>query len=366
MPSSLINTAKTPRRKRLLGIVLILAVVAGGLGAGGILLWNQYGERIALALGWSSNDFTGKGEGEVVITIAPGDYGEQISTTLATAGVVKTSTAFYELLLSQDPAVTFQPGAYQLRLGMSAQAALNALQDPATRVQLRAVIPEGKTVDQTLELLSSGANIPLSELQSAAANPAAFGLPADAATLEGWLFPASYEFEPNTTATDALGKMVGLQIALLDELGVPVADRERVLTIASIVEREAGRAEDFGKVSRVISNRTEMGMLLQMDSTVQYGYEQHEDGTVWSSDEALRDNNPWNTYVNSGLPIGPIANPGRAAIEATLNPEPGDWIYFVAVNLDTGESKFSATIEDHNAGIEVLNQWCRANPGRGC
>jgi UPF0755 protein len=279
---------------------------------------------------------------------------------------VKTSQAFYELLLAQDPQVEFQPGTYRVRLEMSAQAALDALRDPASRMQLSAMIPEGKTVAQALEIVSAGAAIPLEELQAAAADPSLFGLPEGVTTLEGWLYPATYEFEPGTSAEAALAKMIGYQIALLDELGVPVEDRERVLTIASIVEREAGRAEDFGKVSTVIFNRLDAGMRLQMDSTAQYGAGQHDDGSVWSTDAALADDNPWNTYVHAGLPVGPIANPGRAAIEATLVPEPGDWLYFVAVNLDTGESVFTTNAADHNAAVQQLNDWCLANPGRGC
>ena len=352
--------------KRLLIVVVVLAVLLGGLGLAGASLWGTYGERISQALGWTTDDYEGEGRGEATITITAGEIGEDIAEALAEAGVVKTKQAFYELLLAQDPAVQFLPGLYQLRLEMSSAAALAALQDPANRIEFTAVIPEGRTVAQTLEIVSAGAQIPLEELQAAAANPGQFGLPEGVTSLEGWLYPASYEFESETSAVDAIAKLVSTQVALLDELGVAANDRQRVLTIASIVEKEAGRAEDFGKVSRVITNRLNEDMLLQMDSTAQFGFQQHEEGTVWSSDEALADTNPWNTYVNPGLPVGPIANPGRAAIEATLNPEPGEWLYFAAVNLDTRESKFSTTIQQHNQVVAELNEWCVANPGRGC
>jgi UPF0755 protein len=352
--------------KRLLIVVIVLALLLGGLALAGASLWGTYGERISQALGWTTNDYEGEGQGEAMITITAGEIGEDIAEALADAGVVKTKQAFYELLLAQNPAVEFMPGLYQLRLEMSSAAALAALQDPANRIEFTAVVPEGRTVAQTLEIVSAGAQIPLEDLQAAAANPAQFGLPANATSREGWLYPATYEFEAETNAVDAIATLVGYQVALLDELGVAVEDRERVLTTASIVEKEAGRAEDFGKVSRVIQNRLDVGMLLQMDSTAQYGFQQHEEGTVWSSNEALADPNPWNTYVNPGLPVGPIANPGRAAIEATLSPEPGDWLYFAAVNLDTRESKFSTTIEEHNQVVAELNEWCIANPGRGC
>lgn len=346
-----------------LSVVLALLLALGGAGA---YLWSVYGERISLEFGWTSNDYEGEGHGEALITITSGEIGEDIAETLEEQGVVKTSQAFYELLLAQDPQVEFHPGSYRLKLEMSAQAALDALQDENNRVQLTAMIPEGRTVAQTLELIADGADISLEELQVAAEQPTDFGLPEGVTSLEGWLHPATYEFEAETSAHDAIAMLVNHQVAMLDDLGVAVEDREQVLTIASIVQREAGTFEDFGRVARVIVNRLDIGMRLEMDSTAQYGLGQHDDGDVWSSGAALRDDNPWNTYVHEGLPLGPIANPGRAAVEATLNPEPGEWLYFVAVNLETGESRFNETFEAHEADIELLHEWCAANPSYGC
>jgi UPF0755 protein len=354
------------RNRRLIISLIVALVLLGGLAAFGAIAWGQYGDRISLALGWTTNDYEGQGHGEVSITIVPGEIGEDVASSLAEAGVVKTKEAFYELLLAQTEPVEFMPGLYTLRLEMSSQAALDALRDPANRVEFSAVVPEGKTVAQALELVSAGAGIPLEDLQAAAADPASFGLPEGVASLEGWLYPATYEFEPNTAAHDAIAKMVNHQIALLDELGVAEADRERVLTIASIVEREAGTADDFGKVSRVIYNRLDAGMMLQMDSTAQYGMQEHESGSVWSSDEALADDNPWNTYVHTGLPVGPIANPGRAAVEAALNPAAGDWIYFVVTPNGGGASTFSVTWEEHEAAVQAYVEWCANTPDSGC
>lgn len=351
------------RRTIALSVVLVILLALGGVGA---YAWSIYGERISLELGWTTNDHEGEGHGEVIVTISSGEIGEDIARSLAEQGVVKTSQAFYELLLAQDPQVDFLPGSYRLKLEMSSQAALDALQDENNRVQLTAVIPEGKTVDQTLELVADGASIPLEDLLVAASTPQDFGLPEGVTSLEGWLHPATYEFEPDTTAHEAVAKLVDYQILMLDELGVPVDDRQRVLTIASIVQREAGVAEDFGKVSRVIVNRLDVGMRLEMDSTSQYGVGQHDDGDVWSSGDALSDENPWNTYVHTGLPIGPIANPGRAAVEATLAPADGEWLYFVAVNLETGESRFNSTLEAHEADTQLLHDWCAANPSYNC
>lgn len=356
-------------RRVLLRVVIVLVtalLLVGGLGAAVLLMFPQIGDRIALEMGWKTNDYEGSGHGEATIAIVPGEIGSDVAVALEEAGVVMTSEVFYELLLAQDPAVEFMPGLYTLKYEMSSQAALDALQDPANRIEFKATIPEGRTVAQTLELVSAGAQIPLEELQALAEEPAQFGLPKGVDTLEGWLYPATYEYEVGTTAEQAIQLMVDYQLDLLDELGVAKKDRERVLTWASVVEKEAGRAEDFGKVSRVIANRLEAGMLLQMDSTAQFGYGQHHDGSVWSSDEALNDDNEWNTYIHEGLPATPIASPGRAAIEATVDPEPGDWLYFAAVNLETGESAFSVTIEEHEQAVAQLNEWCLANPGKGC
>lgn len=355
------------RKKRGLTALIVIIALIAGIGAAGAALWPTYGDRALLALGLASNDYSGEGHGEATVTIAPGDIGGDVAASLADAGVVKTTEAFYELLLVQDPAVEFLPGIYTLRREMSAQAALDALQDPENRQELRALVPEGRTVAQALELVAVGSGIPLADLEAAAAeSPQQFGLPAGVTSIEGWLYPATYEFPVDATAHDAIGMMINHQIALLDELGVAEADRERVLNIASIVEKEAGRAEDYGKVARVIFNRLDLDMMLQMDSTAQFGMGQHDDGSVWSSSEALSDDNPWNTYVHTGLPLTPIANPGRAAIEATLNPTPGDWIFFAAVNLETGESLFSETNEEHDLVVDQLRQWCSDHPSWEC
>ena len=156
----------------------------------------------------------------------------------------------------------------------------------------------------------------------------------------------------------------------LDDAGVPVEDRQRVLTIASIIQREARFEADCYKVSTGHPEPSRPGNqetfgLLQMDSTAQYGYGEMHDGTVSSSAEALADDNPWNTYVNTGLPVGPIANPGDEAIDAAMHPADGDWLYFVTVNLDTGETVFT---DEPRRPQRAVAQWQsvvqRATPTR--
>lgn len=356
------------RKSRIAGWVVFAVILAilGGLTAGGFAVWNTYEDKIRAVMGWEEpKDFdAGMATGEVSVTIVSGDTGSTISQTLFGSGVTKTAGAFYDHLIAtgQDP--TFQPGVYTLQQRMTSEAALAALLDPANKQENTAQLREGLTVEQSLPLLADGIGLPIADLQAAVADPSAYGVAAD--SLEGWLFPATYTFDPGVTATQVIQTLVDRTVSSLDTAGVPAADRQRVLTIASIIQREARLDEDFYKVSRVIANRIADGMKLQMDSTAQFGFNELHDGTASSSAEALADDNPWNTYVVDGLPAGPISNPGDTAIDAAMHPAEGDWLYFVTWNMDTGETIFSATYAEHEQGIAKWDEWCAANDNRGC
>ncbi len=357
-----------PRRnvKSIVLWTLLPLIVIGAIIASGFYVWQTFEPQIRSVMGWQEPiDYEGSGSGEVLVVIAEGDSGSDIAATLKESGVTKTSEAFYKLLLTQEPEPTFQPGTYSLKKKMSAQSALNALLDPDNKVERTAVIPEGLTGESILQRLSDATEISLDDLRAAAEKPTDFGIPESAPSIEGWLFPATYTFEPDLSAHDVIKILVDRTFQALDEAGVAEADRERVLTTASVIQREARQKDDFYKVSRVIQNRLEADMKLQMDSTAQYGVDAEND-SVWSSQEALDSDNPWNTYKHKGLPIGPISSPGSLAIDAAINPADGDWIYFVTVNLDTGETIFSTTNAEHEKAVEKLRAWCKANPDRGC
>ena len=174
------------------------------------------------------------------------------------------------------------------------------------------------------------------------------------------LEPGTYNVKSMKSASEILKAMVDKRIAKWDELGVPAgSDRERVMIIASIAEAEVNKADYYGKVTRGIENRLEQGMSLGMDSTVAYGnnVKPAQVTTEMTQDES----NPYNTYKISGLPPTPISNPGDNAIQAALHPEGGNWLYFCTVNLDTGETKFAATADEHDQNVAELRKWQAEN-----
>lgn len=360
---------KAPPTKRkgrgcLIAAIIVL-VIFGGIAAGGAWVWSQYGDKISDAMGWGEpKDYEpGEATGEALVTIKSGDTGSPVSTALYKAGVTKTDRVFYEWLLKENPSVTFYPGVYKLQKKMTAEEALKALQNEANRMENTVRIAEGGTVESSLPRIVDGVGIPLEELQAAVADPSVYGV--DAQSLEGWLFPAVYTFDPGASAQDVIARMVERTRESLRSAGVPDDQAQRVLTIASIIERE-GRTADFPKISRVIQNRIDKGWGLEMDSTAQYGYGELHAGSASTSKEAQRDDNPWNTYVIKGLPVTPIANPGDAAIDAAMHPVDGPWMFFVTINMNTGETQFSETLREHEQGVQKMIEWCRANPGTGC
>jgi UPF0755 protein len=357
---------QSPRKKKRslkpLWATIIVIAVLGGLVGGAYAFFQPQVAKLIAAVTPQDNDYSGSGSGAVNFTIHSGDTGSDVANNLQKAGVVKTYEAFYSLLLRQKPAADFQPGVFKLAKRMSAQAALIALQDPASKVQNTAVIPEGTAEKDILPIVAEATKLPVADLQAAAANPADFGVPAEAKTLEGFLFPATYAFAPGVSAHDAIKTMVDRSFQALDEAGVAPADRWKTVVLASIVQREAGLAPDYPKVARVFLNRLEQGWNLQSDATVAYGTGNTH--TVTTTDAERADaGNPYNTYVHAGLPVGPISNPGDLAIDAAIHPADGPWMFFVTWNLKTGETIFSTTSEEHDAAVEKWQQWMRDNPG---
>lgn len=348
------------RGRGVLAAVLIGTLLVGSGGAW--FVWTNYESKIRQVLGLpANNDFVGEGVApDVMITIDKGEFGDVVAQKLVDAGVTKSFEAVYGILLD-DSSIVFTPGTYTLKTGMSAAAAINVLRDPANRITLKVTIPEGTVLSTTFDKLSEATGIPVADFEQAAADPTVFGISNKAPSVEGFLFPATYEFNPTQDAASILQTMVDEMNARLDALGVPESKRYSVVTFASLVQREAGsNTDDFGKIARVFQNRLDNGWKMESDATVAYGTGNLH--TVWTTDEERADaGNLYNTYVHKGLPVGPIGLPGEIALEAVLKPTPGPWFFFVPVNLKTGETKFSETAAQHGAAVTELRAWCQAS-----
>lgn len=331
-----------PRRRRgrgaalLLFLVLVVALVVG-LVAGGRAVLGRFSQ--------GTPDYSGQGEGEVVVQVHAGDTARAIGTTLADKGVVKSPTAFTEAATKDERSRSLQPGYYRLRTHMSGAAAVALMLDPSARDRSRVTLPEGVTVAVALQKIASATDVSLADLQAAAADPAAIGLPDYAkGQLEGFLYPATYDVEPGSSATDVLKMMTAryAQAATDVDLVSGAARIGRtpyeVLITASLIEKETAFAADRPKVARVVYNRLAADKPLEFDSTV--NYLRTEKKARLSVDDTKQES-AYNTYQIHGLPPTPIDSPGDAALQAALNPDDGDWIYFVTVSKD-GSSLFTS------------------------
>jgi UPF0755 protein len=332
------------------GMVSTLLVV--GLVAGGA--WWGMGALSEIVSRFQVEDYEGQGEGEATIVIAPGDSGEAVARKMVEADIVKSFEAIYRPMLRTN--FIIYPGTYVFPTQIPGTRALEILIEGKNRVVLSVTVPEGFTNRAIVERLAQSLSLSADDLEAAIAE---IELPESAPNAEGWLFPATYQFDPGVTAVTVIQTLHARMLAELRSFGVTEDQYLETLTIASLIQLEAKLAADFFKVSRVIQNRLDINMPLQFDSTVNYG----TGGTrVTTTDQQRADQNPYNTYVYPGLPIGPIGNPGSLAIESALAPADGPWLYFVTINLATGETVFSNTYAEHLVAVEEFRRWIRANP----
>jgi len=333
---------RPPRRERSgvrPAIVAIAALLAIGLA---VFLGLK-------SLGGAANDFQGQGEGSVTVVVAKGDSLRQIGRTLADAGVVSDEGAFVDAASSDDRAQGIAPGTYTLRSHMSGQAAVALMLDPASRQVKKLVIPEGWRQDRILTAAAKATGLSVDQLKDSLARAGTLGLPAYAeSSTEGFLFPATYEFQPGVTPDLVVGAMLKRFNQSAGQLDLEASAKAlgrtplEIVTVASILEIEAG-PDDYDKVARVLYNRLKAGMPLQLDSTVNYALGV---STLKLTAAQLRTDSPYNTYLHKGLPPGPIGSPGDAALQAALNPAAGTWLYFVTTDPKTKKTEFATSYAD--------------------
>ncbi|MEY4437115.1 MAG: hypothetical protein RL100_579 [Actinomycetota bacterium] len=340
-------------KRRAIAALLVMFLIVAGLA----VYANRSLVRSAIEQ-LQGNDFPGPGHGSVEIVVNAGDDGEVITQQLVDKGVVKNFRTTYKLILDENP--IFYPGRFSMKLEMRSLDAINLLTDPDSAAVQLTTIKEGLRTRVAFKVLSEATGLPYDDFEEWFYKPAEFGLSSKLPSIEGYLFPATYDFAPGLKAKQIIQIMVDRMQEELNTYGVSKADAHKVLTLAALVQKEVRQTQDFYKASRTFLNRIAKSMPLQSDATVSYGV----NGKTVSTSAADRANdNPYNTYLHAGLPAGPISLPGSVAIDAALHPADGKWLYFCTVNLETGETIFSETYAQHGAAVAKWQAWMKENPG---
>ncbi|MEJ7900201.1 MAG: endolytic transglycosylase MltG [Thermomicrobiales bacterium] len=312
----------------------------------------------------------------VTITIVEDDDGSTLASKLSDAELINSGLYFEtRFRFSTDD---LQPGTYTLRHGMSVSEIIDAVSVPgedepdatitAPGEAIRVTFIEGQRIEQHAQtLVEAGWEGDPQAFIDAAYNPANAGLWGflaelpEGGSLEGFLFPDTYDIPSNDSAQNVLDRMLNNFDNQFDDSMRQAASEQglsefEVVTMASIVEREAAAEEERVTIAGLYLNRFNQGMALQADPTVQYAVGTAEDWWPQLNTELIEQgfDNPYNTYnedLAPGLPPGPIANPGLRALQAVLQPEQHEYIFMVARNDDTGTHAFATTLEEHEVNI---------------
>jgi UPF0755 protein len=347
------------------------------------------GSRLWHGLFGAGDDYQGGGVSDVVIEVHNGDSTTAIGQTLLDHQVIATVPTFVKAAAGNAAISAIQPGFYKVRTEIPAANAVARLVDAQNRVG-RLVIPEGRQLDDITDvktndvtqgvftLISEATCVQLDDTRqcvkaddlkqaAGAAEQSALSIPEwaldpikslgnDHRRIEGLIAPGTWNVDPSASAQDILSTLIAASSRQYEQEGLLEAGKAanlspyQILTVASLVQREA-KPQDFAKVARVIYNRLAEPEhnRLEFDSTVNYPLDRQE---VATTDGDRAQNTPWNTYVREGLPATPICSPGQPALAAAENPEPGDWLYFVTVDM-SGTTLFTRDYQQHLANIEL-------------
>ncbi len=347
------------RRSRWIAPLIAVAVIFTPVVIGAVYAFNLYQSKYHPA------DYATGGTGQAIVQVQTGQTATAVGERLVTLGVVASVRAFELAAEHSTNSHGLEPGFYRVHKQMKASLAFALLLNPSARVQIKITIPEGWRLSQILAALGARSGIPLADYQKAVSGPAALGLPSySGGKPEGYLFPATYEVQPNQTATTVLQAMVQRFDQEAVGINLPQAAASAHMTpsqaiiVASLIQAEGGSTSYYPQIARVIYNRLAQNMALQLDSTVMYGLNTFG---IIASDQQLQSTSRYNTYKYKGLPPGPIDSPGSAAIQAALHPASGNDLYFVTVNPKTGLTEFTAS----PVTFEQLRNELERNLGQG-
>lgn len=276
---------------------------------------------------------------KVQVLIDPGDTGYTISIKLEESDVIKAAKVFYKIALNDRRAKSIAPGVHEIDKEISSQSALEQLLD-SKRILGVFGFPEGLRKNEIFELLAKSQSV-TGKFSNKIYPDSIY----KTKQIEGFLFPAQYSFLPGTTFDQAIEQMLkrfnfAAKESKIDQGYLNFSPYE-LLIIASLVQSE-GDPEDFSKISRVIYNRLNVGMPLQINATIDYALNLR--GDIRLPYRRLETDSKYNTYKFRGLPPGPISNPGQDALDATVNPMSGDWLYYVTVK--PGDTRFTKSYEE--------------------
>ena len=276
-----------------------------------------------------------------------------IAADLRAAGVVRSAWAFVAVTAVRGSARRLKAGEYEFPAGASALGVARLIESGRVR-QHPVLHPEGATVRELATVLESARLARAEDVMRVAVDPAflsAQGI--EGASVEGYLFPDTYQFVRGMKVEEMLGRMVQrTRTKLTPEVQARAKavglNVHQLLTLASIIEREAAAPEELRLIAAVFWNRLQIDMPLQADPTVQYAVDKERRALTRAD---LNSDHPFNTYRHAGLPPGPIASPGLGAIDAALDPASVSYLYFVAIAPDGRRHQFSTKVEDHNAAV---------------
>ena len=327
--------------KRLFFLGIVLAVIGGVAG------WWLYSQMV--------EPYRGYQDAEVFVDIPSGSGPSRIGERLVAAGVVRDTTVFRTALLVSGRARALKAGEYRFTEPMHALDVIDKIARGDVYKRLL-TFREGLTILEMAQLFEEKEFGSAEDFRKAAQNAKLIAdLDPAAPDLEGYLFPETYSLPRDTPATEVVSQMVSnFKNALSPEIRKAAADDgftvRQLVTLASLVEKETGAPSERPMVAAVYRNRLKIRMGMQADPTVIYALQKAGNYSGNLTREHLRElDSPYNTYKYAGLPPGPIAAPGRAALEAAAKPADVDYLYFVSRN--DGTHVFASTLDEHNKNV---------------